>query len=274
MAGAITTGSAGPGKGRRALITGASSGIGKALAEVFAREGWSLVLVARRTGPMEELAAKLAAAHGTEAVVIGADLGTREGLAKVAREVEARRLPIDALVNNAGFGLAGPFEKLPADEQLSMVDVNCTALAALSRAFLPGMIGRGSGYVLNVSSTAGFQPGPFMAVYYASKAFVTSFSEALAEECRGAGVSVTALCPGFTDTEFAARAAAHQKPRLFDGPLGTLDAAHVAELGYRAMLAGKRLVIPGLVNRVGAWSAPFTPRGLLLRLTRRMNQSA
>lgn len=261
-------------QGRRALITGASSGIGLELAQVFAREGWSLVLVARRTAPMEALAAKLKSAHGTETVVLGADLGTREGMAHVPREVAARGLRIDALVNNAGFGLAGPFEKLAEDQQLGMIDLNCTALTALSRAFVPGMVERRSGFVLNVSSSAGFQPGPFMAVYYATKAYVTSFSEALAEEYRGTGVTVTALCPGFTATEFASRAAAHQRPRLFDGPMGTLDARHVAELGYRAMLQGRRIVVPGLMNKLGAWSAPFTPRALLLRVTRRMNESA
>ncbi|MCI0572579.1 MAG: SDR family oxidoreductase [Myxococcaceae bacterium] len=256
---------------RYALVTGASSGIGRELASILAREGYALVLVARRTEPMGALARQLAQAHGTPTVVVGADLGTREGVDAVVQEVEARRLPVEVLVNNAGYGLAGRFDELPADAQQGMVDVNVTALTALTRAFLPGMRARGRGRVLNVASTAGFQPGPLMAVYYATKAYVVSFSEALHEELRGTGVTVTALCPGFTATDFATRASAHARPRLFSGPLGVSDARAVAELGVRGMKHGRRLVVPGLANRLGARMAPFAPRGLLLRLTRHLN---
>ncbi|MBX5483950.1 MAG: SDR family oxidoreductase [Myxococcaceae bacterium] len=259
---------------KRALITGASAGIGRELARIFAADGWSLVLVARRAELLAELAAELKAKHGTDATVIAADLGTRAGVDTVIRTVQERGLDLDALVNNAGYGLAGPFAELDAEKQLGMIDLNVTALTALTRAFLPGMIARRHGAVLNVASTAGMQPGPLMAVYYATKAYVVSFSEALTEEVRGTGVTVTALCPGYTETEFAARAAEHHRPRLFSGPMGKGDAREVALVGYRAMKKGTRLVIPGGMNKLAAWSVPFTPRGVLLKIVRRMNESA
>ncbi|MFY0576905.1 SDR family NAD(P)-dependent oxidoreductase [Cystobacter fuscus] len=197
-----------------ALVTGASSGIGRELAVVLAREGHALVLVARRTEPLRALAEQLERAQGTPCVVVGADLGTPEGVAEVVREVEARGLGIEVLVNNAGFGLAGPVASLPAESQLGMIDLNIRALTALTRAFLPGMVARGRGYVLNVASTAAFLPGPLMAVYFASKAYVLSLSNALHEELRGQGVRVTALCPGYTETEFATRLRAPAAPAL------------------------------------------------------------
>jgi hypothetical protein len=258
---------------RYALVTGASSGIGRELAAVLAREGYALVLVARRTEPMRALAEQLQQAHGTPSVVVGADLGSPEGVSTVMREVTARQLEIDVLVNNAGFGMAGSFETLSAEQQLGMIDLNVRALTALTRELVPGMVARRRGYVLNVASTAGFQPGPLMSVYYATKAYVLSFSTALHEELRGRDVRVTALCPGFTETEFAARAAEHQRPRLFSGPLGSSDARHVAEVGYRALVRGKAVVVPGFSNRVGAWLVPFTPLALKLRITRYLNAS-
>lgn len=256
-----------------ALVTGASGGIGLELARVLAREGYSLVLVARRAAEMEKLASELKQAHQTESVVLSADLATHEGTDAVARAVTERGLEVDVLVNNAGYGLAGRFEVLPADSQLGMIDLNIRALTALTRAFLPGMVARKRGRVLNVASSAAFQPGPMMAVYYATKAYVLSFSTAINEELRGTGVTATALCPGYTETGFAARAAEHQRPRLFSGPLGKLDARQVAEAGYRAMVRGKPVLVPGFMNLLGAWSAPFTPRPLLLRIVRRLNEA-
>ncbi|EPX58405.1 Short-chain dehydrogenase [Cystobacter fuscus DSM 2262] len=256
-----------------ALVTGASSGIGRELAVVLAREGHALVLVARRTEPLRALAEQLERAHGTPCVVVGADLGIPEGVAEVTREVEARGLAIEVLVNNAGFGLAGPVATLPAESQLGMIDLNIRALTALTRAFLPGMVARGRGYVLNVASTAAFLPGPLMAVYFASKAYVLSLSNALHEELRGQGVRVTALCPGYTETEFATRASEHQRPRLFGGPLGTGSARQVAEIGYRGMKRGRAVVIPGLLNKLSAWFVRFTPLALKLRMTRYLNGS-
>jgi short-subunit dehydrogenase len=258
---------------KRALITGASSGIGRELAYVFAADGWSLVLVARRADVLTEVADELKAKHGAEATVVAADLGTKEGVYSLVRAVEEKGLAIDALVNNAGFGLAGPFAELDLDKQLAMVDLNVRAVTALTHAFLPGMVERKRGAVLNVASTAAFQPGPFMAVYYATKAYVASLSEALAEELRGTGVTVTALCPGYTETGFAKRASELQRPRFFSGTLGAGDAREVAEFGYRAMLEGRRVAVPGLRNKLAAWSARFSPRGVVLKITRRMNQS-
>lgn len=256
-----------------ALVTGASSGIGRELAGVFAREGHALILVARRTEPMQVLAAQLQSAHGTPCVVVGADLGTPEGVAAVVREVESRGIELEVLVNNAGFGLSGPFATLPAESQLGMIDLNIRALTALTRAFVPGMVARGRGYVLNVASTAAFQPGPLMAIYYATKAYVLSFSEALHEELREQGVRVTALCPGYTETEFATRAAGQHKPRLFQGFMGLGDARQVAEEGYRALKRGRARVIPGWRHRLGAWGATFSPRALVVRVTRYINTS-
>jgi short-subunit dehydrogenase len=258
---------------RYALVTGASSGIGRELAELLAREGYALVLVARRTEPMRLLAETLQQAHGTPSVVVGADLGSPEGVATVMREVAARQLEIDVLVNNAGYGLAGSFAELPAEPQLGMIDLNVRALTALTRELVPGMVARRRGYVLNVASTAAFQPGPLMSVYYASKAYVLSFSAALHEELREQGVKVTALCPGYTETEFAARASEHQRSRLFSGPLGTLGARDVAELGYRGLMRGRAVVIPGFVNRLTAWFVPFSPLALKLRIARHLNSS-
>lgn len=256
-----------------ALVTGASSGIGLELARVLAREGHPLVLVARRTEPMRALADELSKAHGTACVVVGADLGQPEGVATVVREVRERQLEVEVLVNNAGFGLAGGFTALPAESQLGMIDLNIRSLTALTHAFLPGMVARRRGYVLQVASSAAFQPGPFMAVYYASKAYVLSFSAALHEELRGTGVHVTALCPGYTETQFASRAAEHQTPRLFAGPLGRGDARHVAEVGYRALMRGRTVVVPGLVDRVLSWLVPFSPLALKLRITGHLNSS-
>lgn len=238
---------------------------------ILAREGYSLVLVARRTEPMQALAEQLKQAHGTQGVVVGADLGTPEGVATVAREVKERGLEVEVLVNNAGFGLAGPFEVLPAEQQVGMIDLNIRALTALTRELVPAMVARRRGYVLNVASSAAFQPGPLMSVYYASKAYVLSFSTALYEELRPHGVKVTALCPGYTETEFATRAAEHQRSRLFSGPMSRSDAKQVAEQGYRALRRGKPVVVPGLMNRLGAWFAPLTPLPVKLRITRYLN---
>lgn len=257
-----------------ALVTGASSGIGRELALLLAREGYPLVLVARRTEPMQRLADELKKAHGTECVVVSADLGQPEGVASLVREVRSRSLVIEVLVNNAGFGLAGAFAALPAESQLNMLDLNVRALTALTREFLPDMVARRHGYVLQVASGAAFQPGPFMAVYYASKAYVVSFSAALHEELRGTGVRMTALCPGYTETEFASRASEHQGARLFSGSVfGRGDARHVAEVGYRALLRNKPIVVPGLVNRVVSWFTPLAPLALKLRITRHLNSS-
>jgi short-subunit dehydrogenase len=256
-----------------ALVTGASSGIGRELAILLAREGYALVLVARRTEPMKALAEQVQQAHGVPSVVVGADLGSPEGVRTVVREVTERQLEIEVLVNNAGFGLAGPFLELPGEQQLGMIDLNIRALTALTRELVPAMVARKRGYVLNVASSAAFQPGPLMAVYFASKAYVLSFSNALHEELRSSGVKVTALCPGYTETEFATRASEHKTARLFTGPLGKTDARQVAEAGYRGLKRGRAVVVPGFNNLLGAWLAPLTPLAVKLRVTRYLNAS-
>jgi len=258
-----------------ALVTGASAGIGVELARVFAREGHDLVLVARRTEPMQQLAAELEKSFGAKSLVVGADLTASDAARVVKKAVDDAGLAVDVLVNNAGFGLTGVFHELPGDAQAQMVGLNCTTLTTLSHAFLPGMVERKRGGILNVASTAGFQPGPFMATYYATKAYVVSLSHALNEELRGTGVHVTALCPGFTVTEFAKVASAHGKEnRLFNGEFGALSAKDVAEAGYRALKANRRTTIPGLLNRVAAASTHVTPTALLLKIARRLNTPA
>jgi hypothetical protein len=244
-----------------ALITGASSGIGLELARVFAREGYRVVLVSRNEKLLRDLAGELK----TETVVIAKDL-TKTG---AAQEVFDQVCQVDALVNNAGFGSSGRFAEAPLNEQLDMMQLNMTALVALTGLFLPGMLKAKSGRILNVASTAAFQPGPLMAVYYATKAFVLSFSEAIHEELSGSGVIVTALCPGATETGFGDRANMNDA-RLFKGKK-LMDARAVAEAGYRGLIAGKAIVIPGLMNRMMAQSVRVSPRSAVRKIARHLN---
>lgn len=257
------------GEGRTALVTGASSGIGWALAELLAADGYALVLVARQEQKLRELADLLAKRHGTRAMVIAADLSHPDAAPRIAERVEAEHLEIDVLVNNAGFGGLGPFVRQSPEEQVAMIQVNIAALTTLTRSFLPGMVARRRGRILNLSSTAAFQPGPFMAVYYASKAYVQSLSEALAEEVRGTGVTVTSLAPGPTTSGFQATARIQSMPRI----VGRLpDSMTVARAGYAAMMLGRQTLIPGLANRLGAQAHRFLPRRLLTTLVRRLQE--
>ena len=252
-----------------ALVTGASSGIGEDLARLIAAGGRNLVLVARSADKLQAMAGQLSAAHSIEATVLAADLSDASASSEIARTLSAREITIDILVNNAGFGTAGAFALEDSRTHEDMLQVNVVALTSLTRAFLPGMLERKRGRILNVASTAAFQPGPFMTVYYASKAYVLSFSEALAEETAGTGVTVTCLCPGPTHTGFQSRAQI-EKSRLFNlaRPMQSSD---VARAGYDAMLAGRRLVIPGTMNKIGAQSIRFTPRALALKILRFLN---
>lgn len=250
-----------------ALVTGASSGIGEALAEEFARRGHDLVLVARRAGPMAGLAEGLARRHGVEVAVEPRDLLDREAALALHAAWGER---VDVLVNNAGFGLHGSFAQLSLERQTEMIELNVLALTRLSRLFLAGMLERGRGRILNVASTAAFQPGPFMAVYYASKAYVLSFSEALDEECRGRGVSVTVLCPGPTKSGFQ-EVADLGGARMLDR-LPLMDAGTVARAGVDATLRGQALVIPGFRNRLGAFAVRFAPRALVARISRYLTE--
>jgi short-subunit dehydrogenase len=245
-----------------ALVTGASSGIGAELARELARHGHDLVLTARTLAPMERLAAELAA-HGAGTVVIAADLGQPGGAAALANAIEARGLVVDVLVNNAGLGAVGRLHQMDPQRIGEMLQVNIVALTELTRMLLPGMVARRRGKVMLVSSTAGFQPGPGMAVYFATKAYVLSFGEAMAYELRGTGVTVTVLCPGATATNFFRVAGAdHGASR----PM--MSAATVARLGYHGLKAGRRVVITGLLNRIVALGGRFAPHTISLPITK------
>jgi len=250
-----------------ALITGASTGIGKEIARLCAAGGANLVLVARRKERLEQIAKTLAEELHVDAKVIDADLSKESACQTIMDRLSQWNVEIDVLINNAGFGTNGAFTTQDESSQLDMIRVNVTSLVELTHKLLPGMRQRGRGRILNVASTAAFQPGPRMATYYATKAFVLSFSEALYEELRGSGVTVTCLCPGPTDTEFADRANMKGKP-LFK--MGTLSAQHVAKVGYRAMQRGKPLVVTGFFNKLLAFSVRFAPRWLVRRVVSRI----
>ncbi len=237
------------------LITGASSGIGLELAKLFAADRFNLVLVARDETRLNQLAAELQTRHDVQVKILVKDLTS----ATAAREIfdALQDTPISVLVNNAGFGLYGPFAKTDLSAQTGMTLVNMTALVQLTHLFLQPMLARGNGRILNVASTAAFQPGPNVSVYYASKAFVYSFSYALARELENTGVRVTAFCPGTTRTEFFTRAG--MRPA---GGWLMMDARAAAEIGYRGCLDGRRVVIPGLFNRIGSILAKLAPARL------------
>lgn len=253
---------------RTALVTGASMGLGREYAKLFAKDGHELVLVARSEERLKELADELGAQHGVRATAIAADLSDPQAPARLMSSLERARINVDFLVNNAGFGLNGSFHELDAQRQLAMIHLNIGALTALTRAVVPGMALRRFGRVLNIASTAGFQPGPGMAVYYASKAYVISLSEAIAHELKGTGVTVTCHCPGATATEFA-NTADNADSKLFKA--GVADPAAVAAHGYRAMMKGRVLSIAGPMNWIGAQSVRFSPRPVVRSLTAWMN---
>jgi hypothetical protein len=251
-----------------ALITGASGGIGEELARLLAAGGSDVVLVARSVGKLTALAEELSRGHGVRATVVSEDLSAADAAQRIARRLTEQHIAVDMLVNNAGFATYGPFIETPADEEAQLLQVNIVALTALTKQFLPAMVRRGRGRVLNVASTAAFQPGPLMAVYYASKAYVLSFSEALSNETEGTGVTVTCLCPGLTRTGFQARAQMHES-KLFS-TLNVMSAQDVARAGYHGMMAGRAIVIPGLSNKIGVQAIRFAPRALVRRLVRRI----
>jgi len=244
------------------LITGASSGIGAALAKVFAAHGHELALVARRGDRLEALADEIAATERPRPTVFTADLERRDGASAIAAELSSRGLEPAIVVNNAGFGLRGEAATLSRDEQLAMIDLNVRALTELSLMFVDS-VARHRGGILNVASLAAFLPGPGMAVYYASKAYVLSFSEALHRELSGSGVHVTALCPGPVPTEFQTRAGLSlpAAARMLE-----LSAERVAQIGYDAFMAGQRVVIAGIGNRLAVSFMRLVPHALLLRL--------
>ncbi len=250
-----------------ALITGASSGIGRELARLFAADKSNLVLVARNQAKLDELADELQETHGIKVRVMVKDLADPQSPEEIFETLAAENVTVDVVVNNAGFGAGGSIAELPLERQLDMIQVNIVALTHLTRLFLPGMCGRRFGGVLNVGSTAAFQPGPYLAVYYATKAYVLSFTEALAEEVAGSGLHVTCLAPGPTATGFAAVADLEHKI-LFR--LGMADARSVAEAGYRGFRRGKVLVVPGILNKLGTLAVRLVPRPLVRKVVKRL----
>jgi len=248
-------------RGQTALVTGASSGIGYELAKLLAQDGHNLVLVARSGEKLAQFAADLQKRHGISARTMALDLSSLPGPQFLSDQLQREGVTVDTLVNNAAYGKYGSFADVPLEESLGQIQLNITALTMLTRLFLPGMIARHSGKILNVASTAGFQPGPRMAVYYATKAYVISFSEALANELQGSGVSVTCLCPGPTLTNFQKRAEV-ENSRLFK-QFGPMDASTVARDGYRALMNGKTLKISGAKNWLAAESVRISPRRMV-----------
>jgi short-subunit dehydrogenase len=249
---------AGPGGGETAIVTGATSGIGLALSALLASKGYALVLVARDERSLDEVAARLAAEHAVEVTVIAADLAGAGGAATVAERVASLRITPHVLVNNAGRGVYGPFLETPLESELEMIHLNVVALTELTKRLLPSMVARRRGMILNLASIASFIPGPLMAVYYATKAYVLSFGESLAHELEGTGVTITTLCPPPTRSGFQA-IARMEASRLVKGKaLYSPDV--IARAGYAGMIAGRRVVIPGFLNWLSVRLAPLVPR--------------
>ena len=253
-------------KTETALITGASGGIGYELAKLFARDGYNLVLVARSGDKLNRVAAELREQYGITVKAIALDLSAVPSSRFLFDQLQGEAVVVDVLVNNAGFGGFGEFAGMREDEILGQIHLNITALTHLTRLFLPGMLARGRGKIMNVASTAAFQPGPLMAVYYATKAYVLSFSEALANEVAGSGVVVSCFCPGATDTGFAKRAGTEDS-RLFK-KIGAMNVETVAVDGYRGLMEGKTVVISGMRNWLVAESVRFAPRKWVTAISR------
>jgi uncharacterized protein len=255
---------------KAALITGASSGIGYELTRLFARDGYNLVLVARNQKQLMQMADELKEKYSVSVKVISKDLSAASAPEEIFTELQQESIEIDALVNNAGFAVYGLFSETDLDAELQMMQVNMVTLTHLTKLFLPGMLKNRTGKILNLASTAAFQPGPLMAVYYATKAYVLSFSEALANELHGTGVSVTALCPGPTASGFQKKANMEDS-KLFSGKI--MDAQTVARSGYRGLMTNKTVVIPGLRNKILVEGERFAPRKMVTRIARSRQES-
>jgi hypothetical protein len=258
-----------PSESSTSVVTGASSGIGAEIARQLAARGLNLTLVARREDRLRTLAEELGREHRVRAEVVGADIASEEGRARLFAELESSGRDVDVLVNNAGYGSAGRFQSLDGEKETLMVRTNCEAVVALCARFVPEMVDRGRGAVLNVASVAAYQPVPYQATYSASKAFVLTFSEALSADLHGTGVQVTALCPGPVPTEFG------QNAGIDDGewegiPRFVLTSPeHNAAAAVSAMEKGRRVVVPGPLNQVTTVAGHYTPRSVLLGIVRR-----
>jgi uncharacterized protein len=254
-----------------AVITGASTGLGREFARLCARDGYDVVLIARSRPQLEALAAEIQQDTSRTARVIEKDLSIPDAAREVFDELTSAGLNVELLINNAGFGLVGRFWELDEEQQMRMVQLNVGALTHLTRLFLPGFVQRRRGQILNIASTAAFQPGPLMAVYYATKAYVVSFSEAMHNEVRDYGVTITALCPGPTKTEFDKRAGG-TNTKLLKGR-NVMDANAVAQIGLAAVRAGKPLVVAGRINAVMAFLTRFAPRQFAASMARRFQEA-
>lgn len=254
---------------KTALITGASSGIGLELAHLFARDGYRLVLLARNRNTLRQIGDDLQARYSVTVRIAPKDLAHPATPTELYQELQEAGVVLDVLVNNAGFGLSGAFQTTDWNMENEMMQVNMVAATHLTKLFLPQIRAR-EGKIMNVASTAAFQPGPFMSVYYASKAYLLSFSEALAEELEGSGVTVTCLCPGPVKTNFQRRAYL-EGTAMVNSPL-LVDVREVARLGYEGMMRGKRLVIPGWKNRAGVELLRISPRAVVTKVVRRLQE--
>lgn len=252
-----------------ALITGASGGIGYELAHLFGKDKKDLVLVARSKDKLNEVSGEIQKRYGVEAITYPVDLSKADASLKVYEFTRSRELFVDTLVNNAGFGIRGMVTEIPLDEELDMIQLNITSLVELTKRYLPNMLSQKKGKILNIASTAAFQPGPYMSGYYASKAFVLHYSEGLAEELKNTGITVTALCPGPTITSFQIRANM-ESTALFKGPF-TMTAKEVAEDGYNAMNNGKVVRVSGLMNFLISQSTRFSIRALTRKISGFLN---
>ncbi|MDB6066854.1 MAG: short-chain dehydrogenase [Pedosphaera sp.] len=250
------------------LITGASQGIGYEFTKLFAADGYQLVLVARDQVRLVQIADELGARHRVTVKVLAKDLSLPAAAQEIFDELQREQIPISILVNNAGFGFQGAFAHVEAQRHLDLIQVNVTSLVHLTHLFLKPMLDRHEGRVLNVASVAAFMPGPFMAMYYASKAFVYSFSNALANELAGSGVTVTALCPGLTRSQFHARAGASRPDNFL-----MMEADEVARIGYRALMAGKPAVISGWTNKLTVFISKIIPTRLMMHMLKKVNRT-
>lgn len=254
---------------KTALVTGASEGIGYEFCQLLAKDGYSVVLTARNQQRLEQRAAELQK-YNIETVVIAEDLSKVDACKNLFRQLQEKNIEIDILINNAGFATFGMYSTTSLETETQLLQVNVVALTQLTKLFLPAMLKKGAGKIMNVGSMAGFVPGPGMAVYYASKAYVMSFSEALANELAGTGVNVTLLCPGPTTTEFQARAGMADS-KLFK-LVKPMTALAVAEEGYRGMMRSESIVITGAINQISAAITKFIPRKAVTAMVRRIQE--
>ena len=253
---------------KTALVTGASGGIGRAIGEQFARDGVDLVITARGLNTLELISAEWSKKYAVNVMVYASDL-SQPGAANILADTAlSRGVMVDYLVNNAGYGLFGLFKDSRLDDELAMMTINMASLTVLTKRFLPQILER-KGKIMNVASTAAFQPGPYMSVYYATKSYVLSFTEALAAELADTGVTVTALCPGPTRSGFQEKAAMHDSALVKGKNLPTAE--QVGQAGYRAMMAGKRVFVPGLMNKLLVQTLRFTPRNIVTAVVKKMS---